>query len=245
MQTQTYAERVIELGATPNRVHVTGNIKFDAAPDRCTEERVQSLRASLKIPKDAPVLVFGSTRPGDEALLASCLEGLLAVNRELRVIVAPRHLDRLDEAASVLSPWPMVRKSELAEGREAPDVRVILLDTLGELSDLYAIADVAVVGGSFSGEVGGHNPIEPAAQDVAVVFGPDMRNFPDAARALVDAGGAVQVPANQLAATLDTLLHDADRRRALGERAAEVVEKNRGALERTIELIAPVVSGLE
>ncbi len=242
MQTPIYRDRIVALGAAPGRVQVTGNLKYDAAPARCTVERRRALRAALGIPADAPVVLFGSTRPGDEALIASGLGDLFRAHSELRAIVAPRHLDRVDEAEVALSAWPVARKSAIAGG-VAAGARVVLLDTMGELSELYSVADVAVVGGSFSGEVGGHNPVEPAAQGVAVVFGPDMRNFPDIAAELLKADAAVQTPGADLSYAIDALLRDRARRDSLGQRALEAVARNRGSLERTLAMLLPLIAG--
>ena len=241
MQTPVFAERLVALGANPDRVRVTGNIKFDSAPEPISGARRVELRKTLGIGPDASVLVFGSTRPGDEALLASCLPVLLDACPDLTVIVAPRHLDRLEDAEAVLSAWPTVRRTAIEGVVAAPGARIIVLDTLGELSELYGLADVAVVGGSFSGDVGGHNPIEPAAQGVATVFGPDMRNFPDIARVLLNADATVQATAQSLPGTIRDLLRDPVRRQSLVANALATVAQNAGALARTVEMLSPLL----
>lgn len=240
MQTETYAARLIELGARPERVRVTGNVKFDAAPATLDEAGRRAIREALGIAEAAPVLVVGSTRPGDESLLAEGLGSIVEAFPDLRVIVAPRHLERVRDAERAFGAWPTVRRTAIASGgsRDAP---VILLDTHGELANVYGIATVAVVGGGFSGDVGGHSPIEPSAQGVPVVFGPDMRNFPDAASLLVAAGGAVQVEGAALAGTLAELLRDRARRELMGRRGGEAVGANRGALGRTLDMLLPLL----
>ncbi len=240
MQTEAYAARLIALGAESGRVRVTGNVKFDAAPAPLAQAARAALRGQLGIPADAPVVVFGSTRPGDEALIARSLPALFREFAELRVIVAPRHLDRVPDAERALSARPTVRRSAFASG--APrDARVIVLDTLGELSSLYAIASVAAIGGSFTGEIGGHNPIEPAAHGVPVVFGPDMRNFPDAAATLLAAQGAIQAPGEALGEALAARLRAPAESREMGRRAGAAIVGSRGALGRTIEMILPLI----
>jgi 3-deoxy-D-manno-octulosonic-acid transferase len=241
MQTEAYAARLIALGAPADRVRVTGNIKYDAAPEPVGPDERRALRASLRIPADAPVLVFGSTRPGDEALLASCLPELSSAFPELRIIVAPRHLDRIAEAELALNTWPSVRRSVLDREPAAPAAGIVMLDTHGELSRLYSIATVAVVGGSLTGDVGGHNPIEPAAHGVPIVIGPDMSNFADAAAELLNSGGAVQTRSEDLGKSVIGLLRDRALRETIGVRAKDAVDRNRGALGRTIELVLPLL----
>ena len=243
MQNERYAERLLALGAEPGRVTVTGNSKFDSAPARLSCEERAALRTALQIPPEAPVLVFGSTRPGDEALAAQCWEGLRGRVPGLVLIVAPRHLERLSEARDAFRGTAVLLRSDLdgAPGSMS-DGGVILLDTHGELGRIYAIATVAVVGGSFYPGVDGHNPIEPAAQGVPTVFGPYMRNFPDAAEALLAQNGAVQsTSADALCGVLESLLDDCDARARLGESASRVVLENRGATERTLELIEKAI----
>ena len=239
MQNERYAERLLRLGADPASVKVTGNTKFDSVPARLSGEERATLRTALRIPPEAPVLVFGSTRPGDEALAAQCWERLQARLPGLVLIVAPRHLERLPEAREAFKGPPPILRSELdTAGAGISNGGVILLDTHGELSRIYAIATVAVVGGSFYPGVDGHNPIEPAAQGIPTVFGPYMRNFQDAADALLAQDGAVRVDsAGALHTELKSLLNDSNARARLGENASRTVLENRGATERTLELI--------
>ncbi len=243
MQNERYAERLQALGADPARVTVTGNSKFDSAPARLSGEERATLRTTLRIPPEAPVLIFGSTRPGDEALAAQCWERLRDRLPGLVLIVAPRHLERLSEAREAFRGPTVLLRSELdAAAGSMSDGGVVLLDTHGELSRIYAIATVAVVGGSFYPGVDGHNPIEPAAQGVPTVFGPYMRNFPEAADALLAQNGAVQsTSADTLCSVLESLLDDRGARTRLGENASRVVLENRGATERTLELIEKAI----
>ena len=243
MQNERYAERLRGLGADPARVTITGNTKFDSAPARLRNDERSALRTSLRVPPEAPVLVFGSTRPGDEALAAQCWERLKERLPGLVLILAPRHLERLPEAWEAFKASPLFLRSELdTAGAGMRDGGVVLLDTHGELSRIYAIATVAVVGGSFYPGVDGHNPIEPAAQGIPAVFGPYMRNFQDAADALLAQDGAVQVgSAGALHSELESLLNDSGARARLGENASRTVLENRGATERTLELIEKAI----
>ncbi len=241
MQTAAYADRIAGLGLDRARITVTGNIKYDAVPAASSPEERTALRAELGIAPDAPVIVFGSTRDGDEALAARCYAHLRDHVPGLRFVIAPRHLDRVSVAQQALSGVPHVLRSSLhgAADRSAP---VIILDTHGELRRVYGLATIAVVCGSFYPGVNGHNPIEPAAQGVATIYGPYMGNFGDITAQLLATGGAMQVSsADVLADALASLLSDGARRCALGEAGRSVVIENQGALQRTRDVLAPLV----
>jgi len=244
MQSATYADRIAELGLDRGRISITGNIKYDAVPTASSPKERAALRAQLGIAPDAPVLVFGSTREGDETLAARCYAYLRKHIPGLRLIVAPRHLDRLEAAQSALSEFPQLRRSALPAGMVGGDP-VLILDTHGELGSIYGVAQIAVVCGSFYPGVNGHNPIEPAAQGVAAVFGTYMRNFADIAAQLLDGCGAVQVDSPEsLPEFLATLLADAPGRTAIGESGARVVHSNQGAIQRTLDAVAPMIEGV-
>jgi 3-deoxy-D-manno-octulosonic-acid transferase len=243
MQNEEYAERLKSLGADPARVHVTGNTKFDGVLTEVDPERLARLRSETGLIPGEPVVVFGSTRPGDETLAASCWRTLRDAFPGLRLVVAPRHLERVGEAVSAFDE-PVLRRSETSQGRRPGGEKVIVLDTVGELAAFYALATLVVIGGSFYPGVNGHNPIESAALGVPTVFGPYMRNFVDPARELLARGGAVQVDRPEgLLPALTRLLGDPQERARIGARGREAVLANQGATERNLDLIARV-SGL-
>lgn len=248
VQNAVYADRFTSLGLDPARVTVTGNIKFDAVNANIDKNDRAALRDELQLPHDAPVLVFGSTRPGDEALAARCWEVLAPRVPGLRLIVAPRHLDRLDEAQLPFQQWPIRRRSRSssASPQSSEEARILFLDTHGELGRVYSIATVAVIGGSFSPGIQGHNPLEPAAQGIPAVFGPHMRNFQDIAEALLHGEGAVQVPGPEaLTDALARLFADAPRRNRLGEAGRRIVLEHQGATDRTLDALAPLLPAAE
>lgn len=244
MQNERYARRLVALGADPDTVTVTGNTKFDSAPERLSETQRTQLRETLGIAPAATVIVFGSTRPGDEEIAAKCWRTLKASDPGLVMIVAPRHLERVAEAREAFTGEPVSLRSSLPAGTSAVmGGRIIVLDTHGELSRVYAIATVAVVGGSFLPGVDGHNPIEPAAQGAPMLFGPHMRNFQDAADTLLARKGALQVGSpDALCGEMQQLLRDPEARERLRENALQAVAHNRGATARTLALIEKAFS---
>lgn len=234
MQAAPHAERIVALGAPKERVSVSGNQKFDALEAPHLKEQL----AALLPPNSEPLLVAGSTVPGEEPLVLAAFAALRAQWPGARLILAPRHPERcpavvpLVEAAGL----PVVLRSTLAPGRWRDEV--VVLDTLGELAQLYELADVVFVGGSLM-PAGGHNILEPAVAGKAVVVGPHMENFQEIADAFLAEDALVQVrEADELGPALVALLRDVDRRQALGARAQALVARNRGAVARTVTALA-------
>jgi len=240
VQSEQYAGRFEALGVSASALTLTGNMKFDGVATEITPERRSALRRSLGFGRE-PVLVFGSTRPGDEALALACHAALRQAEPTLRLVIVPRHVQRADEIAA-LAPGPWARRSAMSR-HGAPDKHaVVLVDTIGELTDFYSIATAAVVGGSFYPGVEGHNPLEPAALGTPTFFGPHMKNFQEAADVLIETRGAVGLSQpDQLVDALGALLNDSAEQRQLGTRGRKAVLDNRGATTRNIELIASVL----
>jgi 3-deoxy-D-manno-octulosonic-acid transferase len=242
MQTKLDAERIIAIGAEPARVHTTGNIKYDLPLEALTRAEEHALRAELGLADD-PVLLAGSTHRGEEEIALEAYLQARAHMPTLRLVLAPRHLDRLDEVEALLRRRQLSvrRRSQGGLSAEGPRGFVLLLDTIGELAKLYAVGTVVFVGGSFA-PIGGHNVLEPAAHRKAILFGPHMHNFHQIAAALLEAGGALQVQTPQaLGEAVSALLQRPERRQAMGEAAYRVLQGNRGAIARTVQLIAQVL----
>lgn len=233
-QSEADAQRFIALGVPRGRVSVVGNLKFDRVPSADTAARGAALRSQYA--QARAVWVAGSVHPGVE------LQSVLSAQRRVRerldalLVLAPRHPPRFEEMAELISSqgWRLLRRSSGAHDAQA---EVLLLDTLGELQDFYAAADVAFVGGSLV-PVGGHNVLEPAALGVPVLSGPQLSNSPEVARVLTAQGALTVVEdADALASAVQGLLADADLRARRGAAARVVIEANRGALERVLVLI--------
>lgn len=243
MQSARYAERLCALGLPEERIRITGNLKFDAARDHVGGRDRQRLRMENGFRPQDQILIFGSTRPGDEALASACWATLRDEYPDLRLVIAPRHLDRAEEVVGLFSE-PIRRRTSLLAGQAPRGERVFLLDTLGEMGNFLSLATVAVVGGSFYAGVNGHNPLEPAALGIPTVFGPFMSNFEDPANALVERGGARQVACPEdLYLALSKLLGDAAEQRQMGTRARKIVLEHQGASAATVALIDEVLAG--
>jgi 3-deoxy-D-manno-octulosonic-acid transferase len=234
-QTPEDSARLQSIGAEAKRVQVTGNLKFDVSLP-APPPIVESLRQSLASDRAGPVLVCGSTVEDEEPPLLKAFENLRVGHLRAVMILAPRHPERFDDVAILLQQlgMPSFRRSQwqgqsLAGG-------VLLVDTIGELAALYALADIAFVGGSLVPR-GGHNIIEPAQQGVAIVTGNHTENFRDIV-ALFQSHDAVRIVGlSELPLTLMHLLaHDAERR-DLGRRALETMRSQMGATQRTMEAL--------
>lgn len=241
MQNEEYVQRLVALGADPERVRAAGCTKFDGVTLEADPERVSALREECGL-ADAPVLTFGSTRPGDEALAASCWRTLRDKYPDLRLVIAVRHANRLGEAVAPFDE-PFLLRSELLKGRRPAGERVLFVDTVGELISFYALSTLAVIGGSFYPGVNGHNPLESAALAIPTVFGSYMRNFIDPARELVEHDGAIQVPSpERLLPVLCELIEGPGRRARIAANGRNAVLANQGAIVRTLDLLDSVLA---
>jgi 3-deoxy-D-manno-octulosonic-acid transferase len=243
-QTPDYAAHLRRLGAPVGRVHVTGSVKYDGTSADRGNPRTQELRRLLAVQEDDLIFIAGSTQAPEEEVALTIFRRLRADFPRLRLVLVPRQKDRFDEVAALLtrSGEAFVRRSALAACGFAPNAKpqaaVVLVDTIGELGALWGLADVAFVGGSLDGKRGGQNMIEPAAYGAAVLFGPHVWNFRDAAARLTAAGGAVQVAdAASLEAAVRRLLANAAERARLGSAARQFVKDQQGATERTLDLL--------
>jgi 3-deoxy-D-manno-octulosonic-acid transferase len=235
MQSQEDARRIVALGAPAERVVVTGNLKADlgSAP----ADLDPAWRDRLGLAPGAALWIAGSTHPGEEAIVLDAHAALAARVPGLRLLLAPRHPERAAEVERLVEArgFRAARRTALEKGGGAG--AVIVLDTVGELAQLYELADVVFVGGSLV-PIGGHNMLEPAQRRKPVLFGPDTSNFREAADRLLAAGGAVVVKdEEELAREVLRLCERAERRREMGEAAFGAAAGQEGALRETMALI--------
>jgi 3-deoxy-D-manno-octulosonic-acid transferase len=234
----TDRKRFIAIGAPADIVETSGNVKFDYEPDETPLEIDSQLRAIIGT---RTVLVLGSTMEGEDEALLPQIESLLA-GANTFVIIAPRKPERFELVAGLLSTTSLrfVRRTELTNKPVAADL--LLLDSIGELARIYRYATVAFIGGTLQ-PFGGHNPIEAAAAGVPVCFGPSMSNFREIAEVFLRNGGAEQVEsAADVIAFTRRMFDDEDARTAMGERARQTVQQNRGASERTARRIVELLA---
>ncbi len=228
------ASRFLELGARPETVVVTGDLKFDIEPP---EIEAGWASARLGVGPGRRVLLAGSIAEGEEVVLLDAFAQLLKDPAQTTLVLAPRHLDRADEVGRAITASGLTfrRLSDLPAPESIPNV--VLVDTHGELARLYAAADVAFVGGTLVPR-GGHNLLEPAALGVPVLFGPHTENVDLSATALLAAGAAIRVDgAASIVAAVRRIFADAAVRSTMGSAAKSVVDRHRGALARSVELV--------
>jgi len=236
------AARFLEIGADAARVRVVGNVKFDVRVDAQLIEQGRRLRRSFGAERCA--WVAGSTHAGEDEAVLSAHAQLLQKKPRALLLLAPRHRDRFESVAAMLerSGLRFERRSSSGASLSA-QTQVLLVDTLGELTMMYAAADVAFVGGSLV-PVGGHNLLEPAALGVPVLTGPFQDNNREIAKLLAARGAAAVVAdAAQLADALERLFADAAQRRRMGEAGILIVAANRGSVAALVELIEPALAG--
>ena len=205
-----------------------------------SSEMIVRLRQSLSLGEEDLVLLAGSTHPGEEAMLRSAFLALRQRHPDLKLLIVPRHPNRGTEIERLFANDPL-RVALLSQGTH-PETDVTVVDRMGLLGALYALADVAFVGGSLVGK-GGQNPIEPAAAGKPVLFGPDMSDFPDVSRLLIEAGGAIQVQDSiDLMEQCARLLADPELAMAMGVRAGNAVREHQGTSQ---QLAAEIVAFLK
>jgi len=247
MQTEEDRNRMIEIGASIDKTRVVGNLKFDQPFPSITQEASAEMSKSLHLRGKETLLIAGSTHSGEEEILLSLFKDLREMDPHLILVLAPRHLERLEEIERVLKKESMAwtRKTLLpmdpdrSTGEQKKFPQVILLDTMGELMNLYSLGTLVFIGGTLV-PVGGHNPIEPLFFKKCVLFGPHMFHFLEISRQLAEAGGAIQVEGKEdLSFHLKRLLSDERARKEVGEKGYQFLQKHRGATERMFEEIRP------
>ena len=248
MQSTQDAERLRELGMAEERIRMFGNLKFDSAGTIVDVHVSDLLRNRFGFDGSEPLIVAASTHDSEERVVIEAFK-LVRNQRQARLLIAPRHPERFAVVISLL------RQSGLSWSQRSHESlpgdvnsEVILLDSVGELRAVYALADVAFVGGSIAPH-GGHNVLEPAALGICVITGPHMDNFEAVTSVLLDEDAIIQLPdiptseaPATLASVLMELLSDNQKRRGIGQRAQAVCRRNAGATERTVEAIAGVLS---
>jgi 3-deoxy-D-manno-octulosonic-acid transferase len=245
VQSEESARRLVDLGADAAHIMVTGSLKFDSleipAPAAHGKPRERVLRF-FRLSPNRTVLVAGSTMRGEESAVLGAFAKIKSAMPSALLVLAPRHPERFAEVGRLARDAGFVtaRRSELPIDAE-PRADVVVLDTLGELAQLYHVGTAVFVGGSLE-DYGGHNILEPAIFGKPIVFGPHMQNFKEIADAFLSNDAAIQVQTErELNATLLALVTDPVRRARLGAAARALVEANRGAKAKTLRVIAELL----
>jgi len=240
IQSPADAVRVNKLGVPVSKIEVTGNIKFDLSLPPSLNETAQGLLSMIL--GNRTILIAGSTRDEEEEKLLAIFKRLKQAHPDLLLMLVPRHPERFDLVAKLCKQegFSVVRRT--AQPNEiSEDIDIYLGDTIGDLSLLYATADIAFVGGSLV-EFGGQNILEPCALGKPVIFGPYMYNFEEISKLTLEADAGIQVlTPQQLETTISDLINDPNRRDEIGENGKQLVEEHKGALDRITSLIAPYI----
>ena len=245
MQSTVDAQYVIQLGADPHKVIVTGNTKYDQNYSQVTTEEKKALRQELGLLENVPVLIAGSTHRGEEEILLEVLHQIHGRYPIVKMILAPRDVPRsggiveLVRRAGVVAELRSKMSSLTAEQRA--EVRVVVLDSIGELGRFYSLADLVFVGGSLVSH-GGHNILEPAAQGKPILVGPHMFNFRDTYALFSKRNACVTVlDGQELAQKTLELLQNKHTAEQMGREAAQIVAENQGAAVRTVEHLRQII----
>ena len=235
MRSQLDAERLLKLGVPANKIKVAGNIKFDTPPTGSVESK------PVQLDPNSFLIVFGSTRPGDEGPV---MEACIKLKKEFPNIigvVAPRHMQRIREVEDLIREFNVEYTlfSNIAKGnRIHHQASLILLDKMGVLNSFYANAKLAYVGGGFNPRFGGQNILEPAVFSMPVLFGKHMNNFEEEANLLIESGGGIQLQKEEdLYPKLKHFILNFEGRQKAGKAAAQTVHQHRGAVLRNIKII--------
>ncbi|MBN1271228.1 MAG: hypothetical protein JXB26_03065 [Candidatus Aminicenantes bacterium] len=238
MQTQKDAERLIRIGVDSRKVEVTGNLKCEVVLSRMDEEEKAQLKKELSIPPDKVIIIAGSTRSGEEAILIEAFVEAKKTGNPMGLIVAPRHPERVEEIEKLSASYPVsvVRKTSYS-GEKLWDI--LILDTLGELTRFYDLSNAAFIGGSLV-PWGGHNFLEPAFFGKPFFFGPHMDNFEHLAEIFIREGAARIVRNRQ---EVTSLFIQASRGELvnMGRKAQTLLQSLQGATEKTIKTMEKMI----
>jgi 3-deoxy-D-manno-octulosonic-acid transferase len=239
MQSEVGRQRITAIGADPEIILVSGNLKNDIPSHQVDKEECTRLRTQYSIPDDCFVLTAGSTRDGEEEYIISAYNKLKAEFRNLFLVIVPRHPQRTAEIESLLknAGLPFQKRTNISALRPLQKGEVLLVDTVGEMIGLYALADVAYVGGSLV-PLGGHNLLEPASVGVPSVFGPYMNNFREIEGLVLQYGAGIQIQnPDELTSVCRSLITSSELRRVLGQNGLKMLRDIGGATERHMEVI--------
>lgn len=235
-QNATYRERLLKLGVEEAKVYETGNLKFDEDYPMMADADLVALRARFGITPEDRLVILGSSHDPEEHLVLDQLKSLFSEIENLKLLIVPRHPERFNQVEEC------IKQSGLSYFRYSqavphPQGKVVLVDTMGILRQCYQMAHVAIVGGSFTAKVGGHNILEPSAYGVPVLFGPYMFSQPDMLPLVLNHQAGFQLEPSQLKEFVKDLLLDRYHNRVIGENGKEMMLQVRGSTAKSLALL--------
>lgn len=235
LQAKPYAKRFEELGIPKDKIVVTGNLKLEGDNPKMSGQEAEAFQKKLGIKAGDLTLVIGSSHAPEEEELLNILEPLWADFPQLKVILVPRHPERFDTVAEILEK----RKIPFSRYSEKGDAvgRVVLIDAMGVLRQCYQIADIALVAGSYTPKVGGHNILEPCSDGVPVIYGPEMSSQPDLVRIIQEYKAGQQVSLSELKQVLHQWLSTPELRKKIGAQGLRLTHEIQGATEATLKAL--------
>ena len=242
MQTEQDAQRIQSLGAKASNIHLVGNLKADAPAAQTSAVQTSRLKEALGLTSGAPLWIAGSTHPGEEATVLSAYRQVCMDGHRLHLMLAPRHPERVGAVERAIRKVGLVpkRRSAAAIGLWETD-EVMILDTIGELAQAYALAEIVFVGGSLIPH-GGQNLLEPAQAAKPILAGPHLQNFQSIADLLQKTDGMrVVTDSVTMAAQVRRWLKDTSERESVGRRAQEAMATQAGSTEKAVELLGRVL----
>jgi 3-deoxy-D-manno-octulosonic-acid transferase len=247
MKNETEKKIVDSLGVKPSKIRVTGDLKYDGSFKVMCKDDKKAIKDSLDIPENAIVLVAGSTHPGEEEIIFKVYIELKEEFKDLVLIIAPRQIERVAEIRQLGEGYSLkpVERTRLAakDFKGTLGYEVVILDTIGELVDLYSISTIAFVGGSFA-KIGGHNLLEPVFYGKPVLFGPNIFKVQKTAEWLIDQNVGILVEnEDELKEELFSLLQDQKRRQTIGQKATALIQAREGATNNNLKVIREFLAG--
>jgi 3-deoxy-D-manno-octulosonic-acid transferase len=243
VQTEMYAQRFLSLEGVKGKVEVLGNLKYDDHFDHLSENEKNILRGELGIKANERVVVLGSSHPQEEELFIRQMQKVWELKPGVKFVIVPRHPERFDEVAFLLNRFKIsfLRYSSLNKESVSNEERVVLLDRMGMLRHLYQVAHLAVVGGSFTGLVGGHNILEPVYYGVPVIFGPYMFAQEEMEQLVLAHNVGVSSSIDEVSIFILDFLNNADKMKGFGERGLSLCDSLKGSLDKTYRRVVELL----
>lgn len=245
LQNQHYRERFLEVTAPNQKLVVTGNLKLDEDYPKLSAEEVIQWKTRLGISKDQLVLTIGSTHNPEEQIFINALKEIWKHEPNLKVMIVPRHPERFKEVAALLQKNGVTSINFTNISETTGQEQVILIDTMGMLRMCYQLSDIALVGGSYTSKVGGHNILEPCWFGKPVLFGPHMHTQTELVELINQYQAGIQSSEYDLRGYLENWIKNPAEREKVGQRGLNLIKEVKGSTKRTLEALEPILGNLK